>query len=115
MKRYTKVPERNFNVRVSVVEPGFFRTNIANARMRTAKSIEDYGAMKSKMLSRHKEAVEGGGDPRDVAETIARIVEAPSPRFRYAVGNEKQYLAVKRILPASIMEKIVRRRWGLDE
>jgi NAD(P)-dependent dehydrogenase (short-subunit alcohol dehydrogenase family) len=105
---------RNFNIKVSVVEPGFFRTNLQNARMRTAKSIEDYGAMETRVLSRLKESLEAGGDPRTVAETIERIVETPSPGFRYAVGKEKQYLTAKRILPDSIIESFSRRHWGLD-
>jgi hypothetical protein len=70
--------------------------------------------METRVLSRLKESLEAGGDPRTVAETIERIVETPSPGFRYAVGKEKQYLTAKRILPASIIESFSRKHWGLD-
>ncbi len=106
---------KNFNIKVSAVEPGFFRTNLADAGTRASKSIEDYSATRTRALSRLEESFGAGGDPRHVAETVVRIVESPSPRLRYAVGKEKRYLALKRIMPASTMERFVRRHWRLDE
>jgi NAD(P)-dependent dehydrogenase (short-subunit alcohol dehydrogenase family) len=104
----------SFNIRVSSVEPGFFRTNLGNARKHAARSIEDYMQMRNRGLSHLMKDFEGGADPRPVAETIVRIVESPSPGARYAVGKEKRYLLLKRILPASIMENLARKHWHLD-
>jgi hypothetical protein len=61
-----------------------------------------------------KESIAGGGDPKDVANAIVKIVERPSPQLHYVVGKEKRYVFLKRILPASIMESQTRKHWRLD-
>jgi len=55
-----------------------------------------------------------GGDPRLVAEKIMRIVETKSPRLEYLVGKSGRYKALKLLLPESMFEKGVRRRYNLD-
>ncbi len=105
---------KSFNIKVSIVEPGFFRTNIGNARKIAAGSIEDYGETRKRAVSRLEQHIEEGGNPRIVAETILGIIESPSPRLRYAVGREKRYLFLKKITPASRFESSVRRHWRLD-
>ena len=105
---------KGFGIKVSVVEPGFFKTNLIQNRVRAANAISDYGEMRRRTLSALEESISNGGNAEEVAETIAKIVESPSPALHYAVGKEKRYLLVKRILPAPMVESQSRKHWRLD-
>jgi short-subunit dehydrogenase len=104
----------HLGIKVSIVEPGFFHTNIGNARKEAVKSIKDYGEVRQRVVSRHMQDLERGGDPRVVAELIVKIVESPSPGLRYPVGAEKRALTLGRIVPNSTIESAVRRHWGIE-
>jgi NAD(P)-dependent dehydrogenase (short-subunit alcohol dehydrogenase family) len=99
---------------VSVVEPGFYRTNLGNTRVAAANRISDYDEMRKRAHTALIESFNKGGDPKEVADTIVKIIESPSPRLHYFVGKEKSYVFMKRILPVSMMESQVRKHWRLD-
>ena len=107
---------KRFNIKVSIVEPGWFKTNVANASISSAAagSVHEYREMYQRFLSIAKEHIQNGDDPRLVAETILRIVESDSPRIRYLVGKEKWHARVKPIVPESMFESAARRYWKLD-
>jgi len=107
---------KRLNIRVSIVEPGWFKTNTGNASMSSAAagSIHEYIEMYQRFRSITKEHIQNGDDPRLVAETILRIVESDSPRIRYLVGKEKWTARVKPIVPESLFESETRRYWKLD-
>jgi len=101
-------------IKVSVIEPGFFKTQLASKRLQAANKISDYDDERR----RAQEALEGyfneGGDPGKVAEAITKIIENPSPKLHYVVGKEGVYVSLKRIMPASVMEPQLRKHWHLD-
>jgi len=105
---------KDLGVKVSVVEPGFFRTNLLNARTHAANSISDYDEARKRAQAVLEESFTKGDDPRAVAEAIVSIIESPSPALHYPVGKERNYLLLKRILPVSVMETMLRRHWRLD-
>jgi short-subunit dehydrogenase len=70
---------RKFNIYVSVVEPGFFRTNIGEAMRFPANPIADYADMHGRVLAVLKERTQSGPGPEFVANTILRIIESKSP------------------------------------
>lgn len=105
---------KRLNVKVSLVEPGFFKTNIGNASISSADSIDDYSEIRKRSLSISMERLQNGLDPRLVAETILHIVESKSPRLRYKVGKEKWYPLLKGVVPESIFESGTRKYWKLD-
>lgn len=104
----------SFNIHVSVVEPGFFRTNLGNARKMAAEPIGEYARSQARAVGRLQQHIAEGADPKFVAETILRIVESPSPRLRYPVGKERRYLLLKKVMPASRFEAAMLRHWKLD-
>jgi NAD(P)-dependent dehydrogenase (short-subunit alcohol dehydrogenase family) len=106
---------KHLGIKVSVVEPGFFRTNLINTRAAAAKPISDYDETRKRAHTALGDAFGKGGDPKEVAETIVKIIESPSPQLHYPVGKEKSYLLLKRILPASVMESQTRKHWRLDK
>jgi NAD(P)-dependent dehydrogenase (short-subunit alcohol dehydrogenase family) len=105
---------KSFGVRVSVIEPGFFRTNLGNARRSASQPIHDYDRMRTKVIETLEDDISKGGDPKRVAETVLRIIQSRSPQLEYRVGKAGRYLVLKSILPTSTLESGIRRRWKLD-
>jgi NAD(P)-dependent dehydrogenase (short-subunit alcohol dehydrogenase family) len=112
--RALRLEVARFNIHVSVVEPGFFKTNIDNARKTAANPLDAYARAQERAVSRLQQHIEDGADPRIVAETIVGIIESPSPRLRYPVGKERRYLFLQKITPARSFEAGLRRHWKLD-
>jgi short-subunit dehydrogenase len=105
---------KGLGVKVSVIEPGFFKTNIIQNRVRAANTIADYDTVRKRTLGALEESVNEGSDAQEVADAIVRIIETPSPALHYPIGKEKKYVTLKRILPESLMESQIRKRWRLD-
>lgn len=105
---------KRLGIKVSIVEPGFFKTNIGQAAKVVNARIEDYKQPKKNAISTLKHYEEEGQDPKIVAETILQIIQSNSPNLHYPVGKEKSALIYKRLLPQSIFESGARRRWKLD-
>src|SRR5258706_408993 len=70
-----------FGVRVSLVEPGFFRTNSSASMLTAAHTLSDYDAMRGNVLATLVRARARGGDPRCVAQVIVRLARSPRPRL----------------------------------
>ena len=104
---------KRLGVNVSVVEPGFFNTH--HTRLEASNSISDYDEIRKRAQSVDEEAFDRGGDPQEVADLILKIIENPSPRLHYAVGREKGYVLLKRILPDSVIQTQTRKHWRLDQ
>jgi len=105
---------KSLGIKVSVVEPGFFRTNLINARKTAATPITDYDETRKRAHAALEESFNKGADPKEVAETIAQIIESPSPALHYPVGKESRYLLAKRIFPNSVLESFTRKHWRMD-
>ena len=105
---------KRLNIRVSIVEPGWFKTNIGNTSPVCAESFDCYREARQRVGQLYNEHLENGSDPRKVAETILRIVESKSPRLRYAVGEGKWRIPLKHLLPESVVENSARGIYGID-
>ena len=106
-----RVEVKGFGIRVSAVYPGFFRTGILEAVRLPAAPLEEYKRMRENAYSVRTKDLEGGDDPRLVAETILRIVRSKSPRASYVVGKGRRNLLIKSILPRSAFESLVARHY----
>lgn len=108
---------RAFGIRVVLVEPGDFRTQIT-ARRRTAQAAETNEAYREAFARCKKKQDQDEADaqsPEAVARLVARILNDPNPRTRYAVGMFTQTMVVplKRILPQRLFEWMARQVFGL--
>lgn len=78
-------------IRVTVVEPGFFRTDFLDEQslIKTALELSDYDETVGKM----RQFAEGAnhaqpGDPLKFAEAMLALVNAPNPPQRLAMGSD---------------------------
>jgi NAD(P)-dependent dehydrogenase (short-subunit alcohol dehydrogenase family) len=78
-------------IKVTVVEPGFFRTNFLDesSLSRTAQQIDDYRDSVGKARA-HAADVNGGqrGDPRKLAQAFIALVNAKNPPLRLPLGSD---------------------------
>jgi NAD(P)-dependent dehydrogenase (short-subunit alcohol dehydrogenase family) len=78
-------------IKVTVVEPGFFRTDFLDdtSLSRTAREIEDYADSVGKTRA-HAADVNGGqrGDPRKLAAAFIQLANAKNPPLRLPLGSD---------------------------
>jgi len=99
---------RPFHIRVSLVEPTFFRTKF-DARPPVAP-LAVYESARQSMMRFVRDAVEQGPDPEQVARRIAQLATSAAPPLRSYVGPRAGLLvALRRWLPQRIFEQVRRR------
>jgi NAD(P)-dependent dehydrogenase (short-subunit alcohol dehydrogenase family) len=83
-----------FGVKVTIVEPGGFRTDWAGSSMRIAPVSEDYEQTVGRMI-RYRESSGGKqpGDPARAAKIIIDIVHLDDPPLRLLLGSDAVELA----------------------
>lgn len=102
-----------FHIHVSLVEPGFVKTNILGQP--PAHPIADYEQRRQIGLAFVREGVEHGIDPGLVAQTILHIATVSQPRLRYPIGRVANLLiALKRLLPEPLFERLRRRAFRAE-
>jgi NAD(P)-dependent dehydrogenase (short-subunit alcohol dehydrogenase family) len=85
-----------FGVKVTIIEPGGFRTDWAGSSMRIAPVSEDYEQTIGWMI-RYRESSDGkqSGDPARAAKVITDIVRLDDPPLRLLLGSDAVELAEK--------------------
>jgi NAD(P)-dependent dehydrogenase (short-subunit alcohol dehydrogenase family) len=108
-----------FGVKVSIVEPGFFRTGID---ARPADKAKELAARKdSAYLAAYERSVEGfdvagryAPPPSIVARTISSAIENRRPLRRYLVGFDAVAItAAEQFLPRELTDNVARMMTGL--
>jgi NAD(P)-dependent dehydrogenase (short-subunit alcohol dehydrogenase family) len=96
-------------IKLTLVEPGPFRTNFAGGSLVEAKqNIEAYEATAGVFKKRMKEVVNGKqeGDPQKASKAIIKVVNSENPPLRLALGK---------IAVANISAKIASLQKDLDD
>ncbi len=96
-----------FNIRVAMVEPGSFKTNIMENSSTTLNRIEDYNSLRNKNEKYADFIVEQGEDPEMVAAKVLKVVQADKPKFRNLVGKGLSVLITLQHFAYGILEKNV--------
>ena len=76
-------------IKLTLVEPGSFRTGIADSLATTDDSIPDYERV-HKVVASMKEKGDGKqpGDPDKAAQAMIKVVESENPPLRLALGED---------------------------
>lgn len=101
---------RVFGVQVALIEPSFVRTGIVLQQPTTP--IAAYTPARLAALHVANAGFQKAMEPGAVARVILRAVTT-RPRLRYLVGRDARALMMfKRLLPASLFERLCRRVFG---
>lgn len=107
-----------FGIRVAVLQPGDFNTNISTSR-KEAPLVEDsdYYPFYSKVKKQINEEVSEGLDPKVAAQHIRSIMEDSNPTIKIKVGNfmQRNAVRIKNILPQKLFERMLMKTYGLGE
>jgi hypothetical protein len=76
-----------FNIRVSLVEPGYFKTAIVQTIETPDRPLEVYAARRQQAATLDRLSLQAGRDPICVAQTIAQIIRSRTPRLRLRGGT----------------------------
>jgi NAD(P)-dependent dehydrogenase (short-subunit alcohol dehydrogenase family) len=78
----------SFGIKVTLIEPGAFRTDFANRSLRVAAYMPEYA--EALAVTRHYYETIGGrqpGDPVEAARAILKVVDHPKPPLRLPMGK----------------------------
>ncbi len=104
-----------FNVKVSVVEPGIFKTNLSQASENAEPSIADYDAIRDKALAVLSDSIDSAPTPEPIAETVLEILRSDNPRFSYPVGKDSKFLPILQFISNRLFEWGAVRKFRLQE
>ena len=106
---------REFNIKVSILDAGFFKTNIGSNAKAPSRPLTAYDEQRKKVGSVRQTRRKIALLPAVFAEAVLRIVKSNSPRFRYTVGAETWYPRIASARPPSAGETDVRKFWNLSD
>jgi short-subunit dehydrogenase len=96
-----------FNIRVAMIEPGSFKTNIMDNSSTTLNRIEDYNSLRNKSEKYADLIVEQGEDPAMVAAKVLKVLETDKPPFRNLVGKGLSVLITLQHFAYGMLEKTI--------
>lgn len=76
-----------FNLKVSMVEPRWFKTNIGENAIVAKGSIKDYDGYRQKLTTLTNDGISNAEDPAIVTNTITKLIETKEPAFKNLVGK----------------------------
>lgn len=103
-----------FGVRVGLIEPGFFRTEIMNNADRTEGTSEGspYWERTNTVLAVQTAGVQNGPDPQIVADLVADLAHAETVPLRTPVGDgTENILNTRRQLDDETFAKMLRQQY----
>ncbi len=78
---------RQFNIKISIIEPGFFKSNLHHSFEYAEISIPDYNKARENALRVFSKSIEHAKTPEPIARIVLRILNSENPRFGYRVGK----------------------------
>ncbi|PTM59188.1 SDR family NAD(P)-dependent oxidoreductase [Desmospora activa] len=101
-----------FNIYVSLVEPGYYRTAIVHKRVTHQREDSSYRTELYPYQGFMERLEKKAGDPQEVADTIRHIARSRRPKLRYARGRGIRTLAGLKRLPWGWIEAGIQKMAG---
>jgi len=78
---------KEFNIKVSMIEPVGFKTNIITNSKVAENKINDYNEYRTTLADYTKDLFKKSQEPTPVIKTILKVVENETPNFNHPVGK----------------------------
>jgi short-subunit dehydrogenase len=95
---------KNFNIKVSVIEPAFFKTNLDAASVYADETISDYDEIRKHASDFIINSVSAAPTPELVADTVLKIIKTENPRYSYPIGKNSKFLPALQFLSPGMFE-----------
>ena len=109
-----RIELRSLGVKVVLVEPGAYKTDIWTRNVLVSRGAQDQGSPNKERSRKYVDGVKERtemADPLEVARLITRIAQDPNPRLRYRAGTDaKMGYLLRALLPWSVWEGMVEKR-----
>jgi NAD(P)-dependent dehydrogenase (short-subunit alcohol dehydrogenase family) len=104
-----------FGIKVIIIEPGDFKTNINENRRIAEIKNSIYEPFQSAVINQVNKEVHHAPDPTLIGEAVVRILKKQNPRLRYKVATPFQRFSVlvRDIIPDRWFEKLVKRYYKM--
>ena len=112
MSESLRLEVERFGINVCMIEPGDLKTDIFTKRDHIdLPSTSPYEPHFSDSMAHAAIEMRNSPSPKLIGDTIMAIVTANKPKLRYTVGTPSQRLTplLKRLLPTSLFEKLLKR------
>lgn len=76
-----------FNIKVCMIEPMSFKTNIVSNSMVAENKISDYDTYRKKLEAYTKDLFVNSAEPTPVIDTLLKLVRDKDPKFNHPVGK----------------------------
>lgn len=96
-----------FNVKISMVEPLFHKTNLINNSVSTHGNIKDYDEFRQKVQSYYNDEFNKAPEPTAVVDTIVKIIDSTNPKFSYPVGKGTSMILTLQRFAYNAFESVV--------
>jgi short-subunit dehydrogenase len=96
-----------FNIKVSMVEPMGFKTNIGTSAVIAKDAIGDYDSFRQKITAFTKKEFDKAAEPEPVIDTVLKIVKEQKPKYSYPVGKGASMILTLQRFAYSIFEKSI--------
>tara|TARA_B110000263_G_scaffold223436_1_gene213172 strand:- start:1486 stop:2292 length:807 start_codon:yes stop_codon:yes gene_type:complete len=105
-----RIEVKDFNIKVSTIAPGDFKTDISSRRFHTPiKNNSPYYKNYKRVLDTINDHIDLGKNPDIIAKEALKILNFKEPKPHYNIGSfiEKSSLFLKFILPQKIYEYLI--------
>ncbi|PWK79398.1 short-subunit dehydrogenase [Mucilaginibacter oryzae] len=97
-----------FNIKVVMVEPMSFKTNIGESGMvATGKNIADYDSFRRKIIAYTKQTFDKAPEPAPVIDALLRAVREKNPTFGFPVGKGSSIILLLQHFAYKLFEKSI--------
>lgn len=96
-----------FNIKVSMVEPMGFKTNIVSNSVAAENRISAYDGYRKKLEAYAKDLFGNSPEPAPVVDTVRKLVEDKHPKFNHPVGKGASVILAVQHFAFKMFEKSI--------
>ncbi|EHQ07915.1 SDR family oxidoreductase [Leptonema illini] len=100
----------DFNIKVSMVEPMGFKTNIGGSAVASTVRIEDYDAIRKQANAFTKEEFDTAPTPEPVVRAVMKIIDRKDPGFHFPVGKGASFILFMQHFAYKVFEGVILKR-----